>query len=123
MRSEYWKLPLNTRELIDAVQWASGGLLSIAVKAPPTVTAEVLEDTTHNRLTVHLINFDCERAPKLSGLTVNLAIPAGRTVAKVTWLSPDEKGPLPLTSSLRNGRAALLIPSLETYGVAVLELH
>ncbi len=123
MRSEYWKLPLNTRELIDAVQWASGGLLSIAVKAPPTVTAEVLEDTTHNRLTVHLINFDCERAPKLSGLTVNLAIPAGRTVAKVTWLSPDEKGPLPLTSSLRNGRVALSIPSLKTYGVAVLELH
>jgi hypothetical protein len=123
MSSEYWKLPLNTKELIDAVHWASGGLLSIEVKAPPTVTAEVLGDTTRNRLTVHLINFDCERAPKLSGLTVNLAVAAGRAVAKATWLSPDEKGPLPLTSSLQNGRVTLSIASLKTYGVAVLELH
>ncbi|PYV26100.1 MAG: hypothetical protein DMG24_07820 [Acidobacteria bacterium] len=63
MTSEYWKLPVNWKELIDDVRWAAGGRLSLEVTAPPTVVAELAHQKQKDELIVHLVNYDVARIP------------------------------------------------------------
>jgi hypothetical protein len=114
--SEYWKLPLNSEDLIAAVRRAAGGSLSLDVKAPPTVTAEVYEQKDKRRLLVHLVNYDTSA---VGNIAVSVAAPA---VEKVTLLSPDQEASRPLASAVKNGRAEFTVPGLKTYSLAVLQL-
>ena len=120
--SEYWKLPLNWEELVAAVRRAAGGSLSVEVKAPLTVTAEVLEQRQKRRLLVHLVNYDAVRNPEVRNIQVSLSIPAGAAVERVSLLSPDQEQPRPLTCAVRNQRAEFVVPVLKTYSLAVLQL-
>jgi hypothetical protein len=121
--SAYWKLPLNWEELIAAVRRAAGGSLSLDVKAPPAVTAEVYEQRDKRRLLVHLVNYAAAGA---GNVPVDVALPAGAAVEKVTLLSPDlspdEAASRPLVAAVKSGRAAFTVPGLKTYSLAVLQL-
>ncbi|MCZ2075000.1 MAG: beta-galactosidase [Bryobacterales bacterium] len=120
MTSQYWKLPLNWHELIDAVKWAAGGELSLDVQAPPHVTAELIDQK--DRVLVHLLNYAAERGPVSGKIAVSVAIPQGRKVGAAHLVSPDH----PVESlqvAMRGNRAQFAAPRLDTYGVAVLELQ
>jgi hypothetical protein len=120
MISQYWKLPLNWHELIDAVKWAAGGELSLDVQAPPHVAAELIDQK--NRVLVHLLNYAAESGPVSGKIAVRVAIPQGRKVGTAYLISPDH----PVESlevAMRGNRAQFVAPRLDTYGVAVLELQ
>ena len=119
--SQYWKLPRNWEDIVAAVRWAAGGTFSAEVKGPLTVTAEVLERKGGGELQVHLINFDAARTPEVKGIPVSLALPPGKQ-AEVSLLSPDQDKPQPLACAVKAGRAEFTVPSLKTYGVAVVQL-
>lgn len=123
MRSEYWKLPVNAGELIESVRWVGGGALSLEVKAPPFVTADVQEDASGGRLMVHLVNYANEKTPVVRGLAVSVALPAGKTVKRARWLSPDEAAPSPIVVEVRNSRAAFRVAAVKTYGMTVMDLE
>ena len=120
--SKYWKLPLNWEELVSAVRRAAGGSLSVEVKAPLTVTAEVLEQKQKRRLLVHLVNYDAIRNPEVRNIQVSLSIPAGAAVERISLLSPDQEQPGALACAIRNQRAEFVVPALKTYSLAVLQL-
>jgi len=120
MTSEYWKLPVNWEELIEAVRWAVGGHLSLQVHAPLTVVAEVTEQRQEGKIMVHLLNYETARTPQVNDIGVSLEMPRGKKVTQVALLSPDEQGVLSPSFSVRDGQIWFTVPRLKTYTVAVI---
>jgi hypothetical protein len=123
MTSQYWKLPLNWRELIDSVKWAAAGRLSLEVSAPITVATELVEQKEKNKLIVHLLNYAVGKTPVVSNVKVNLLLPAGKKAIKVSVLSPDEDSMRTLASTTKDGGVSFILPRLKTYSMAVVQLH
>jgi hypothetical protein len=120
MTSQYWKLPLNWHELIEAVKWAAGGELSLDVQAPPEVAAELIDQ--NSRVLVHLLNYGREHGPVKGKIGVSVEIPQGRRVGKASLISPDHPAQ-ELKVEMRGNRARFSAPRLDTYAVAALELQ
>jgi hypothetical protein len=118
MTSEYWKLPLNTQQIIDEIRWAAGGL-SLDVKAPPTLVVEPLEQATTGRLLVHLVNYDVEAHPSIENIQISQKLPAGKTARAVHLMSPDAASTSDAVFSTANGRVAFTVPHVRTYTIAV----
>jgi hypothetical protein len=114
MTSQYWKLPVNWKEVVDAVRAASGGL-SLDVQGSPYVAAEVTRQ--RDRLLVHLVNYAFEAGPLKEAVRVSVDAPGVRSAMLV---SPDHAAH-PLQYESRNGRVQFTIPSMRAYEVAVLE--
>jgi hypothetical protein len=123
MTSQYWKLPLNANDLIEAVKWAAGGALSLELKAPPTVTAELIFQEKNSSLILHLINYDALRHPVVNNLVARVLIPDGKNVDSVYTLSPDEDKSLHIASKLKGQRLEFTVPRLATYSLVVIKLR
>jgi hypothetical protein len=123
MTSAYWKLPVNEEELMEAVRWASGQRLSLEVKAPRTVTAELMEQKQKGELVLHLLNYNVVRTPSVANIDVSLQIPLGKKVKSISLLSPDEKTFVTLPVTARDGRAGFVVPRLHTYDLVVIQLE
>ena len=115
MTSKYWKLPLNWQELISELRWAAGGSFSLEIKAPVTVTSELLE--TAGRLFVHLLNYNAERQPEVDGIELTLKIPAGRIVKSVDLLSPDDDRTQQLRYTVMGQAIITRVPPINTYSL------
>jgi hypothetical protein len=123
MSSQYWKLPVNWTELIAAVQWAAGDDLSLDVKAPMAVTAELMHQTSSEDLLVHLLNYDVAKIPVVTDIEVTVKIPEGRKVQHVILLTPDGNERSVLDYIFRNGRARFIVPRLHVYNLLVVQLR
>ncbi|MCC6587555.1 MAG: beta-galactosidase trimerization domain-containing protein [Bryobacterales bacterium] len=121
MTSAYWVLPANWRHVVDSVRWAAGGTMPLEVRAPLTVTAELLGQP--KRLLVHLLNFDYRRTPAVDSIGVSLRVPPGGAIEQVSWLSPDEPTAKTLPFTVAGGMAAITVPRLATYGMVVAQLR
>jgi hypothetical protein len=125
MSFQYWKLPLNWQEIIEAVRWAAGGKFSLEVEAPMTlaVTAEIMQQPGKNRRLVHLLNYAAPEGLRVSGVRVEVELPESKQVRQATLLSPDGGEPVttPIETSLN--RARFTVPHLNTYTLAVLDLE
>ena len=121
MTSEYWKLPVNWKELVDSVKWAAGGRLSLEVTAPLTVVTELMEQKEKRRTLLHLLNYNVAQATPVRGVEVSLPIPAKEKLRKVLLLSPDAETAQPLAAKVSKGRVSFTVPRLETYSLAVIQ--
>lgn len=117
MTSEYWKLPVNWQELVKEMRWAAGGEFSLEVKAPVTVTSELLEQKETGKLFVHLLNYDAKGKPEVESIEIRLKVPPGRRVKTVDLLSPDEGGEQILTYDMSDQTITVKIPRLHIYDV------
>ena len=77
MSSRYWKLPVNWKELIESVQWASVNNLSVSVEAPLTVTMELTQKEDKSALMLHLVNYDLKKLP-IQNIKVDVQVPDGK---------------------------------------------
>jgi len=123
MTSEYWKLPVNWQELIDAVKWAAGDQLSVEMNAPPTVVAELTEEKKKNEVLVHLLNYNVAKAPSVRNIEVSLRLPETKRASKVVLLSPDGGNSQAVPVALKNGRLTFTVPRLRTYTLAAVPLE
>lgn len=125
MDSKYWKLPLNLQELIGAVKWAASGGLSLKVKASNSlaIVTELMEQSGKDRRLVHLINYAGPQGKMADSVEVNVEIPEGKEVRKVTLLTPDGTGTQTLPGRTGHGRISFTVPRLHTYSVAILDLR
>jgi len=115
-----WKLPANWNELVEAVEWACGGNLSLKVYAPLTVVAELLMKTDKTRMMLHLVNFDNNA---LGDLNVDLRIPFERKIRKVMLLSPDFEKKIPLKFNEVGDRIFFKVPKLIIYDLILIQLE
>jgi len=123
MTSEYWKLPVNWKEIIDSVRWAAGGTFSLEINAPPSVIAEPMRRTEGKELLLHLVNYDAARTPSVSNIEASLRLPENAQVENVTLLSPDRAETPPLAYKVHDGMVSFTVPRLETYDMAVIRLR
>jgi hypothetical protein len=121
MTYQYWKLPLNAKEIVDSVRWAAGSSV-VDVSAPNTVVVEPMRQGT-NKLLLHLLNYDVARTPSVANLEVKFRLPKNAAVSKVTLLSPDRDGAPVLPHQVRDGAVDFTVPHLATYDLAVIELQ
>jgi len=123
MTSQYWKLPVNWKEITDSVRWAAGGSFSLELNAPSTVIAEPMEQRQTRKLLVHFVNYNVARAPSVSNIGVTFRLPHGAAVSKVTLLSPDRAETPTLSHKVQDGAVAFTVPRLATYDLAVIQLE
>ncbi len=123
MRNGYWKLPLNYIQIVDAIKWAAGAELSIDVQAPLTVTIELTQKETRDKMLLHLINFDHEQNKLVKDINVSLRIPEGKQVRDLILLSPDREETESLTFNVKSGRVIFKVPRLEVYDLVVVDLN
>ena len=123
MTSRYWMLPENREEMVEAVKWTAGKMLSSEINAPVFVTANVKQSPDKSRIVLHLINYNAEKEPIVKNIDVNLQIPDGKKPVTVNVLSPDlsEIQSLPFQES--QGRIKYTVPQLNTYSMVVIELE
>jgi hypothetical protein len=119
MTSPYWKLPTNWEDLAAAVRWAAGEELSVEVKAPLTVAAELLEQAETGTLLLHLINYDAKRTPRQENIKVRLHLAA--KPGGISVLSPDRESVETIDHTWREGKLDFTVPILETYNVVVIK--
>jgi hypothetical protein len=118
MTSEYWKLPVNWPELIEAVRWAGGGELALEVKAPLTVTTNLLKQRASGAFLVHLVNYNVKRTPTVENVEVWFRIPAREKVKQISVFTPDADAVQSLQLVTRDGKFGFVLPWLKTYSVA-----
>jgi hypothetical protein len=122
MISRYWKLPVNLKDLIESVQWASGNSLSLSIEAPLTVTMELSEKEDKSALILHLVNFDT-KALSVKNIKVDVQVPEGKKVTKVTVMTPDGRDDEVIQSKESGKRALFTVPQLSTYDMVVMKLE
>jgi hypothetical protein len=123
MYSQYWKLPLNWQELVGELRWAAGGEFALELKAPLTVTSELLEQQDTGMLFLHLLNYDNERHPQVDGIEAKIRIPNSKTVKEIQVMSPDEDAPETLEFTEDGSRISFKLPHLQTYSVVRVSLR
>jgi hypothetical protein len=122
MTSRYWKLPVNCKELIESVQWASGDNLSLKIEAPLTVTMELIQKDDKSALVLHLLNFD-SKSPSVKNIKVDLQVPEGKKIAQVTVMTPDGRDDEILQFKENGKRVAFTVPQLSIYNLVVVKLE
>ena len=124
MSSQYWKLPLNWQEIVGELRWAAGGEFSLEIRAPLTVTSEVLEQNEAGMIFIHLLNYDDQRTPQVGNIQIALRIPKGKQVKAINVLSPDEDGsPQELQHTSDGAAVRFDVPHLATYSVVRVSLQ
>jgi len=114
-----WKLPNNWSELVEAIEWASGGRLSLKVYAPLTVVAELLMKEEKKQMMMHLVNFEKNI---IEDINVNLRTPPKRRVEKISVLSPDFEGFKSIEYTEIEDRVLFKVPKLMTYDLILIQL-
>jgi hypothetical protein len=122
MTNLYWKLPVNLKELIESVQWASGNNLSLNIEAPLTVTMELLQKEDKSALILHLVNFDAKN-PSVKNIKVDVQVPEGKKVTQVTVMTPDGRDNDILKFAENGKRVAFIVPQLSIYNLVVMKLE
>jgi hypothetical protein len=118
MTSEYWKLPVNRDELVDAVRWASSGRLTLEVHgAPLTVTVNLLRQRSSGALQVHCVNFDIGGNPEVENIKVSVRLPEGKSAPQVRVHSPDQSETQSITPVIRDGTLECELPRLQFYSL------
>jgi hypothetical protein len=102
-----------------AVRWAYDGEFSLSVEAPWGLCAELTE--LPGRRLAHLVNY-CAGAP-VTNAVVRLVLPPGKRAAAVSLASP-ERGPMPELAFVQQAnRVSFVVPRVNVYEIAVVELR
>ncbi len=123
MRSSFWKLPINFKELIKSIEWAAGTRLFLETDAPLTVTMEITEKKDHNSIMVHLINYNTEHDTILGNIRISMKINDGREVDHVEVFSPDTDKTFNVDFDVVENRIVFIIPELKNYDMAVIRMQ
>lgn len=119
--NRYWRLPANAAEILDALRWCLGRPFTLLIDAGPNVVAEIALSAARDAVLVHIVNFDI-RTPA-EGLTVDVALPAGRDAADVTLYEPATGEPVRAPFECADGRVSFRVPMLDIYVVARIALR
>jgi hypothetical protein len=115
---ETFQLPVNWRELAEAVAWAGHGL-SVQVEAPPSVVAEITRAAVGGTLLVQLVNY--QPANPVRGIRVRLAPGAVARNARVRTLTYDAGERQVMVDTTSTGELQILLDWLDRYALILVE--
>ena len=122
MTCKYWKLPVNCKELIESVKWASGDSLSLGIEAPQTVTMELTQKKDKSALILHLVNFNTGN-PSVKNIKVDMKVPDGKRVSQITIMTPDGRADEILQFQESGKHSIFNVPELSVYDLVVMKLQ
>lgn len=124
MRSQYWKLARNNAQLIAATLWAMRGDPSVqaAPSLSPFVTMELLQQKSENKMILHAVNYGYANNSSIRDIAVSVAVPSGKNVTSVRFLTPDGRKSESLSHRMESRAVRFVIPELNTYSLAVIEM-
>lgn len=121
MRSIYWKLPLNEREIIESVKWAAGGELTIETDAPEFVTMELTSKEKSGIFLLHLLNYRSESSnSEISNIHIRAKLPDIKKVLRIDLLSPDKSTTENISFKETGNLIDFIVPGLVTYNLIVI---
>jgi hypothetical protein len=121
MRSNYWKLPLNAKEMIESVKWAVFDELTIETDAPEYVTMELTSKQESGILILHLLNYKSENLnSEVSNILTRIKLPVNNKVLSVDYLSPDRSTIETINFTIVGDQVEFIVPWLKTYNLIVI---
>lgn len=102
-----------------ALLQAVDGHYAANVTAPEGLYAEYT--SVAGRQLVHLVNFRPEQPVK--NVKVSLLVPDGKKVTRVSVASPDQKGDRAIKFNKKGHTISFMVPEVDTYSIAVMELN
>jgi hypothetical protein len=123
MTNTFWKPARNNEEILDLIRWAADDALSLTVKSPDYVTAELTKNADRSKLMLHLINYNFRRDTLVKNIEVSMKIPAGSVPKQVKVFSPDMEELESLLFNISDNRIRFVVPQLYVYDLIVLELN
>lgn len=121
MTNRYWKLPKNYAEIPGLIKWAAKDNLSIALKAPDYVTAELTKSFDKSKIMLHLVNYNTKRNDLLTNIEVSIEIPEGLIPQQVRLFSPDLNEIQTIPFEISRNRINYVVPQLHVYDLVVVE--
>lgn len=122
MTSEYWHLPKNWEALVDDVKWASGDALSLDLKAPQTVVAELMRHEQDGTIILHLLNYDVSRQQEVTNIEVSIQLQENMPVKSVQLWSPDQIKEQDLAFNITGNSVRFKVPALNVYDMVSLKI-
>jgi hypothetical protein len=114
----FWKRPKNWKQVVDAVTWASGGPMPLAVSGPEYVAANLVEQQQKRRRMVHLVNYNRQN-PSVQNIQVKCELPEGSQVRDVRLYSIDQENGEQLQAQMQGRNAVFTVPKLNVYCMTV----
>jgi hypothetical protein len=121
MTSQYWKLPMNWKELIHSVQCAEDSSLPVTIEAPLNVTMELTAKEDNSALMLHLLNYDFKSNPFIQNIKVSIQTSQGRKINQVSVLTPDGRNDEVLLFQQTGQRLVFTVPLLTVYDLVVMK--
>lgn len=125
--TEQWENPLNAADLLNAIRWVTGGMLTLEVDAPEGVAVELLAPASPSGrgvrgegiLLLHLLNFKLESP--VPAASIRLRLPVGKKVTRASLLTypAETEIEIPFTQTGITLKAAL--PAFDPYALLILE--
>lgn len=124
MSSKYWSPAVNHEALRDSVLWAIGGtpLVQTTDRVSPYIVFQMVHQEADNRLLLHVLNYDSARNPSPLDVPVEVNLPAGKKLASIQLLTPDEHGKNQSLHWSGEQTARFVVPALRIYSVVVLQI-
>ena len=124
MVSRYWKLARNNSQLVAATLWVMRGDPSTQTEPSlsPYVVMELLHQKTENKMVLHVVNYDFAHNPSIQDIPVSVTVPRASSVKSVQFLTPDGPKAKLLTHRMEGPVVHFIIPSLNTYSLAVMDI-
>lgn len=116
--TEQWENPLNAADILKAVRWAAGGLLSTEVEAPEGVAVELLSQPD-GTLLLHLLNY--KHNTPVPETKIRLRLPVGKTITKARLLTYPADAEIEIPFSHTGVTLKINLPAFERYALLVLE--
>jgi hypothetical protein len=123
MTSQYWKLPVNWKELIHSVQWASDSSLVMSIEAPVNVTSELMLKEDNSAMLLHLLNYDFAKDSSIQNIKALVQAPQGKKVSLVTVLTPDGRKDETITFQQTGQQIRFTVPNLYVYDLVVIKFE
>jgi hypothetical protein len=114
-------VPANWAEIAEAIRYAAGSALSVAVQAPSTVAMECWTGPTGHQRSLHLLNFSDRPTGKAVKVTVPLKGPKAKVAVKL--LSPEWPKGKATRVTYRGGQASFAVPRFKLYAAAVVSFQ
>jgi hypothetical protein len=112
---EFWKRPKNSKELVDAVFWATRGDIPMQVSSPEFLAANLVEQPRKRQRLIHLVNYNCKQVPSIKDIEVKCATPDGQLAMVIRLYSADLDSYNTLNFRMQGSNAVFTVPSLNAY--------
>lgn len=116
--TEQWENPLNAADLLNAIRWAAGGVLSVEVDAPEGVTIELLTQPD-GTLLLPLLNFKLDSPVPTANL--RLRLPIGKTITRARLLTYPAESEVEIPFKQTGVTLKTTLPAFDQYALLILE--